>query len=74
MFGDFVELDKNAPKKEDWILTDLVVISDNPSAIEGGEVALDEYKVLYSSIPTEKTKDIQVHVKKVQEDWEKKRD
>lgn len=72
LFGDFVELDKNAPKKEDWILTDLVVISDNPSAIEGGEVALDEYKVLYSSIPTEKTKDIQVHVKKVQEDWKKR--
>lgn len=69
LFGDFVELDKNAPKKEDWIMTDMFVLSENPEAIKGGEVAMEEFKVLYSTIATEKTKDTSVHVKKVQEDW-----
>ena len=68
LFSDFLDIDINSPKNEEWILTDLVSISSN-EGILAKEGELDQYKVLYSTVKTEKTQDVNVHVKNVQEDW-----
>lgn len=68
LFRDFMDLDKNAPKQESWILTDLVSLNDDPhQVIKDND--LEEFKVLFSAIATENTGDINVHLKNVQADW-----
>lgn len=68
LYGDLIEIDKNAPKREDWILADLISIEESPF-VNAEEAELEQFKVLFSAIPTEKTKDVDIHVKKVQTDW-----
>lgn len=68
LFSDLVEVDKNAPKNEDWIRIDLMSLSSHGEVTEQ-EGELDRFKVLFSSIETEPTQDINVHIKKIQEDW-----
>lgn len=52
----------------DYIMMDLQALDADPSAVPD-EKELDRFRALYTGIETENTKDIQVHLKNLQQDW-----
>lgn len=69
LFGDFVEIPSGTEARDDMVLLDLAALEEDPSVLLDGE-DLDRFKALYSTVPTEQSKDISVHVKALQKDWQ----
>ena len=72
LFGDFIDIPLGKEIRDNFILMDLSSLEEDPSAMEVVDGDLERFKILYSAVPTEGTKDIEVHVTKVREAWEKK--
>ena len=71
LMKDSIKIGKLDTKNTDWLVFDENAIANNPKELFSQE-ELEEFQTLYSSIPTEETKDISVHLKNVQEDWKRK--
>ncbi len=69
LFGDYISIPRDEVVRDDMVLMDLSALDEDPSAMEVGDHDLDRFKVLYSTVPTEATKNIKTHVKHVQSDW-----
>ncbi len=69
LFGDYISLPHDEVVRDDMVLMDLSALEEDASAMEVVDRDLDRFKVLYSTVPTEATKDIETHVKHVQADW-----
>ena len=54
-----------------WIIFDKLALDTNPKEVFSKE-EMEIFESFYSSIPTELTKDISVHLENIKEDWEKK--
>ncbi len=68
IYRDFLEIPKNNDVNDQMILFDLMVLDEDSSAL----LKTDDKKafsVFYSSIPTTFTKDINSHVKALQDNW-----
>lgn len=71
VFGDFIEIDRNAEKMDDLLFLDKTSLQQDSSAVdEDGE--LDKFKILFSKVPTTLTKDISVHLANVQKAWKER--
>ena len=69
LFGDFVAIPLGEEVRDEVILMDLSALEEDGSAMEVVDGDLERFKILYSTIPTEATKDIAVHASKVKTDW-----
>lgn len=71
LMKDSISIGKPDTKNAEWLIFDKNAIENNPKELfSQGEH--EEFQTLYSSVPTEDTKDISAHLKKVQEDWKNK--
>ena len=72
LMRDLITIGKPDTKNTDWLVFDEDAIENNPKELfTPGEY--EEFLSLYAYVPTENTKDISVHIKKVQEDWKNKK-
>ena len=69
LFGDFIAIPLGEEVRDDMILMDLSALEEDASAMEVVDGDLERFKILYSTIPTEATKDVTVHAAKVKADW-----
>lgn len=70
LYGDFMNIPLGGEVRDSAILMDLSTLEEDSAAVSVVKGDLERFKILYSTIPTEETKDIAFHVNKVQEDWE----
>ncbi len=71
LIKDSLTIGKPDPLRADWLMFDKSAIESSPRPL----FTEDEYikfQALFSSIPTEETKDVPFHVKKVQDEWKDK--
>ncbi len=68
LFRDFVNIQANSEKREDMIIFDLVALEEDPSVLLSGNDK-DAFSVLYSTVPTTLTKDVDTHIKNLKDDW-----
>ena len=69
---DLITIGNPETNNTDWLVFDEDAIENNPKELFTPSEH-EEFLSLYAYIPTEITKDITVHVKKVQEDWKNKK-
>ena len=74
LFGDQVKVDNKDLVREDFVLLDQDAMSTDPWEPENGEKSwwLEDFSKFYSSVPTEATKDVQVHLANIQKDWQER--
>ena len=60
LFSDFININKDAEIRDSYILMDLDSLSVDDSAVPEGT---DKFRIMFSSVPTDNTKDINVHLK-----------
>ena len=68
LYGDFIEVDAGAEIRDEALFMDLISLEEDASALIH-EDALHVFRALFSTIPTEGTRDQAVHIRRVQEDW-----
>ena len=67
LFGDFLSVSDGALTRDDMILMDLYSLEeDNSVFLEQGEE--ERFRAFFSTVPTETTADVSVHVKRLQTD------
>lgn len=71
LMKDSISIDKLDTKNASWLVFDESALKNSPKEIFD-QVEEEEFKTLYSFIPTEDTKDISLHLKNVKEDWKSK--
>lgn len=71
LMKDSISIGKPDTKNTDWLVFDEDAIENNPKELFSQE-EYEGFQTLYSFVPTENTKDISIHLKKVQEDWKSK--
>ncbi|MCM1544214.1 MAG: DUF4300 family protein [Ruminococcus sp.] len=71
LFADFLTVKSDAEIHDDDLFTDLASLESDPSAIISSSDK-DTFRILFSTIQTENTKDINIHAKKVSADWSEK--
>lgn len=71
LMKDSIKIGKPDTTNAGWLVFDENAIENNPKELFS-QAEHEEFQTLYSFIPTENTKDISVHLKKVQEDWKSK--
>lgn len=71
LMKDSISIDKLDTKNASWLVFDESALKNSPKEIFD-QVEEQEFKTLYSFIPTEDTKDISLHLKNVKEDWKSK--
>ncbi len=71
LMKDLISIGKPDTKNADWLIFDENAIENNPKDLFS-QSEHEAFQTFYSSIPTENTKDISVHLRKVQEDWKNK--
>lgn len=71
LLADFIQVDSNAEKRDEYLVFDLLALDMDP-AVFRNEQERDSFRVLFSSIPTDYTQDVNVHVKNIQEDWKER--
>ncbi|OLS01914.1 DUF4300 family protein [Tissierella creatinophila] len=71
LMKDSISIGKPDTKNSSWLIFDEDALENSPKKLFN-EDQLEEFKTLYSFIPTENTKDISVHVKNIKEDWKSK--
>lgn len=71
LLADFIQVDGNAEKRDEYLAFDLHALDMEPD-IFIKEQERDSFRVLFSAIPTDNTKDVNVHVENIQKDWKKR--
>lgn len=74
LFGDQVKVENKDLIRDDFVLLDEDAIDTDPWQPASGEKSwwLEDFTKLYSSIPTESTQDVQVHLANLQKDWKER--
>ena len=68
LFGDHMTIAADAETREDMILMDMASLEEDSSAMQNDK-DMDRFRVLYSTVPTDDTKDVSVHVENLRSDW-----
>ena len=68
LFGDHMTIAADAETREDMILMDMASLEEDSSAMQNDKY-MDRFRVLYSTVPTDDTKDVSVHVENLRRDW-----
>ena len=68
LFGDHITIAADAETREDIILMDMASLEEDSSAMQNDK-DMDRFRVLYSTVPTDDTKDVSVHVENLRSDW-----
>ena len=68
LFGDHITIAADAETREDMILMDMASLEEDSSAMQDDK-DMDRFRVLYSTVPTDDTKDVSVHVENLRSDW-----
>lgn len=68
LFGDHVEIPADSEARTDMVLMDLVSLEEDGSALVN-EGDYERFMALYSTVPTDETQEISVHVARLQRDW-----
>lgn len=71
LFADFMEIPKDSEIRDEMILLDIYALETDNTAIKD-EDELQKFKVLFSTIPTKNTKDVNEHVEQLQKDWKER--
>lgn len=71
LMKDSISIGKLDTTNASWLIFDENALENSPKKLFN-EAQQEEFQTLYSFIPTEDTKDISVHVKKIKEDWKSK--
>lgn len=71
LFGDYLRINSAGEIRDGELFMDREVLEEDDSALLTSG-ALDAFLRLYSTIPTEATKEVSVHAEKVQADWKKR--
>lgn len=71
LMKDTISIGKPETKNTEMLIFDENAIENNPKELFS-QTELKEFQTLYAFVPTENTKDISVHLTKVQEDWKNK--
>lgn len=71
LMKDSISIGQPDIENADWLMFDEIALENSPEKLFN-EVEQEQFRTLYSFVPTENTKDIAVHVKNVKEDWKKK--
>lgn len=69
LFGDHITIAADAETREDMILMDMASLEEDSSAMQDDK-DMDRFRVLYSTVPTDDTKDVSVHVENLRSDWQ----
>ena len=69
LFGDHMTIAADAETREDMILMDMASLEEDSSAMQDDK-DMDRFRVLYSTVPTDDTKDVSVHVENLRSDWQ----
>ena len=69
LFGDHITIAADAETREDIILMDMASLEEDSSAMQDDK-DMDRFRVLYSTVPTDDTKDVSVHVENLRSDWQ----
>ena len=68
LFGGHMTIAADAETREDMILMDMASLEEDSSAMQNDK-DMDRFRVLYSTVPTDDTKDVSVHVENLRSDW-----
>jgi hypothetical protein len=68
LYGDFMTIPADSEVRDDMILIDKASLEEDSSVLLE-EDDLAQFSVLYSTIPTVNTKDVNVHAENVKKDW-----
>lgn len=71
IMNNFISIDNPDGSDDSNLFMDLDALETSPEKLFD-HAEEERFKSLFSSIPTENTKDISIHLKKVQEDWKSK--
>lgn len=71
LMKDSISIGKPNTKNSSWLIFDENAIDNSPEKLFT-QSEREQFKTLFSSIPTVNTKDISIHVNKVKEDWKSK--
>lgn len=71
LMKDFITIKNTNSESADWLIFDKNAIENSPKEIFT-EAEYEDFKTLFASIPAEKTKDISVHLKNIQENWQER--
>ncbi len=71
LMADFIQIDSRMEKRDELLAFDLNALDMDPSAFIN-EQERECFCVLFSAIPTDNTKDTDVHVRNIQKDWEER--
>lgn len=71
LLADFIQVDSTAEKMDEYLVFDLLALDMDP-AVFMNEQERDSFRVLFSAISTDNTKDIKVHVKNIQQAWKER--
>lgn len=71
LMKDSLQIGKIDTANTDFLAFDQFAIASSPRELFT-ETEYEEFETLYSYVPTELTKDVDVHVKNIQVDWQKK--
>lgn len=71
LMKDSISIGKLNTENASWLIFDELALESSPEKLFN-QSELEKFKTLFSSIPTENTKDLSVHVQKIKEDWESK--
>ncbi len=71
LLADFIQADRAAEIRDDYLAFDLLALDMDPDVFLN-EQERDSFRVLFSSIPTENTQDVELHVKRIQEAWKER--
>lgn len=71
LMADFIQIDSNAEKRDEYLTFDLHALDMDSSAMMN-EQERDRFRVLFSVVPTDNTQEVDIHVKNIQEVWKKR--
>lgn len=71
LLKDLIKVANPDTTDADWMVFDKNALEYNPKKLFT-DVQFQDFQTLFGSVPAEKTKDIQVHLKNVQADWARK--
>ena len=71
LMKDSMDIGKIDTSRSDWLVFDEMALEENPREIFTEE-EMEEFRTLYSQVPTELTKDVKVHVENIKKDLKEK--
>lgn len=71
LFGDRVSAPAQAEVREDMLAFDLSALATDPAAVPDQE-AMHTFSALWSTVPTQATKDVSVHADTLMKDWKER--